>query len=88
MTIGTSTVQHRILAQLLIAAEQKANSPLNLAVERLMKDGVTQQDIHDLYVMLADAGAPRELLGAVGSRGDTLNPEAVLEIVELCSPKM
>lgn len=88
MRLGSSKIQHQILNQILIAVEPKAGSALVTTINRLMVNRITQSDINHLYVMLERSGANRELLGAIGSWGDTLSSEAVLEIVGLRSLKV
>ena len=90
MKLGSPRLQAEILTRILIASGVQEHSPLAVAVENLMKpdrETLTEQDLHDVYVLLEEAGAGKELLGAVGSWGDTLSPEEVFEIVHLCSPR-
>jgi hypothetical protein len=46
-----------------------------------MTQGVDQADVNALYATLEGLGADSWLLGAVGSWGDTLAPESVLQIL-------
>ena len=81
MNLGTPEIQRQILLEI---CELNFNDSLKGALEvpRAWMTGevaVDEVNVRTLYLTLEGRKAPPHLLGTIGSWGDTLEPETVLE---------